>query len=127
MQTIVLNSCGSTNSSTFTVAPTTHNFSEGTEDYVFTILNENAIKTFGTVASNAAASAGIEQDLSAVLNEFTTIETNRSVRGSVLTGKGTENLSFFPTNVSTRSTSIIVEGVSSGAIVSIPVTLNKVA
>ena len=101
------------------IVPQTNNYSGGTEDYVFTVLNDNLVSDF-----TAGAGLGDAQDLSAVLNEFTTIETAFSVRGSSLSFIATDSPAHFSGTVTSRTTSIIVEGVSSGGIVSIPVTIN---
>ena len=128
MQTLQLTLNGATSQ---WIEPQTNNYQSNVpgysnEDYIFTILNANLQNGFDT-GGTADTVEGVYQgeDLSAVLNEFTTIENAFSVRGKKLQMTPTTNAAEFGDNITTRSTSIVVEGVQSGAIVSIPVIISK--
>ena len=59
------------------------------------------------------------------IQEFSTIATSESVRGTVLSIVATTGNELFSSTILTRTTSVIIEGVTSGAIISIPLTVNK--
>ena len=110
-------------SGTFTISPTTYNLDAGagtsSEEYIFTILDERLSQNFtatgGTTSGQASASD---------IQEFATIATSRSVRGNVLTMVATDSTSLFSSTILTRTTSIAIEGVTSGAIITLPLTVN---
>ena len=105
----------------------THNLGAGTaigaEEYIFTILDDQIIPNM-----NATGGAPGSNPSEADINEFSTISTSQSVKGKVLTLtaiNGDGNL--FSTVVTTKSTSLVIEGVDSGAIITLPVTVNRVS
>ena len=108
---------------TFQVTPTTFNLSgtnvAASEEYIFTILDsrlqDDFVGTGGTVAATASDIA-----------EFSTIEQSLSVRGGALSVLPTVSNARFSSTITSRTTSIIVEGVTSGAIKTISLTINKV-
>ena len=108
---------------TFQVTPTTFNLSgtnvAASEEYIFTILDsrlqDDFVGTGGTVAATASDIA-----------EFSTIEQSLSVRGGALSVLPTVSNTRFSSTITSRTTSIIVEGVTSGAIKTISLTINKV-
>lgn len=108
-------------SSPLTIRPTTHNLNSGgtasSEDYIFTILDSR-------LRLNFEASGGSSNVSASDINEFSTIATSESVRGKVLNMIATDSTALFSTTVTTRTTSIIIEGVTSGAIVTVPLTVN---
>ena len=108
---------------TFQVTPTTFNLSgtnvAASEEYIFTILDsrlqDDFVGTGGTVAATASDIA-----------EFSTIEQSLSVRGGALSVLPTVSNARFSSTITSRTTNIIVEGVTSGAIKTISLTINKV-
>ena len=106
---------------TFSISPTTYNLDAGggtnTEEYIFTILDERLSNSFTATGGTQPASG---QDI----DEFSTIATSRSVRGKVLTMIATDSTALFSSTILTRTTSIAIEGVTSGAIITIPLTVN---
>ena len=123
---IVLLNNGAPLSSALT--PSTHNLGVpplGAEDYIFTILNRNLVaQVNGIVASGGSSNLASEADLA----EFSTIATSESVRGKSLTltpinGDG----GILSPSVTEKRTTIIIEGLNSGAIISIPFILKRVS
>ena len=109
---------------TFSIGPTTFNLT-GTnvaqaEEYIFTVLDSRLVLP-GSFAGSGASAAATAADI----GEFSTIETSLSVRGGSLTARATNSNSLFSSTVTSRTTSIIIEGVTSGAIVSVSITVNK--
>jgi hypothetical protein len=104
-----------------TITPTTFNLSggnvAGNEEYIFTILNNQLRNLFEASGGTAVASA-------ADANEFSTIARSESVRGTSLTIQATTSNALFSSTITSATTSIIIEGVTSGAIVSLPLTVN---
>ena len=88
------------------------------EEYIFTILDNRLTDQFEGLEFSAFATA-------ADINEFSTIATSLSVRGRVLSINATTSLAYFPAGVNVITTSVVIEGVESGAIKSIPITINK--
>jgi hypothetical protein len=108
----------------FSLNPSTFNLT-GTnvaqaEEYIFTVLDSRLTLpgSFAGVGSSIAASA-------ADIGEFNTIETSLTVRGNTLAGTATTSNALFSSTVTSRTTSIIIEGVTSGAIKNISLTVNK--
>ena len=107
-----------------TLQPTTFNLggsnTANTEEYIFTILDDRLvlpgsfIGTGGTVIASASDIA-----------EFSTIQTSLSVRGVSLSATATTSNALFSSTVTARTTSIIIEGVTSGAIKSVSLTVNS--
>jgi hypothetical protein len=107
---------------TATIAPQTFNLSgnnvSGTEEYIFTILDNRLRSTFTATGGTVSVSV-------ADLSEFSTIATSESVRGNSLSLTATDSLALFSSTILSRTTSVIVEGVTSGATISIPLKVNK--
>ena len=105
-----------------TISPSTFNLTggntAGAEEYIFTILDSRLRNSFSATGGTASAST-------ADINEFSTIATSESIRGTVLNIVATTGNELFSSTILTRTTSIIIEGVTSGAIISIPLTINK--
>ena len=95
----------------------------GAEEYIFTILDSNLI-----TGLNATGGSPGSNPTEADINEFSTISTSYSVRGKVLTLTAINgDVNLFSTVVTTKSTTLVIEGVTSGAIITIPVTVNRVS
>jgi hypothetical protein len=95
----------------FTIAAETFNLT-GTnvaqaEEYIFTILDSRLVIPGSFTAS------GTNLPTAADIAEFNTIETSLSVNA------------LFSSTVTSRTTSVIIEGVTSGAIISVSLTVNK--
>ena len=107
----------------FSISPSTFNLT-GTntsqaEEYIFTVLDSRLMLPGEFTASGTGIASGAD------IAEFNTIETSLSVRGGSLTARATNSNSLFSSTVTSRTTSIIIEGVTSGAIVSVSITVNK--
>jgi hypothetical protein len=110
-------------SGTATVNPTTVNLSgTGNEDYIFTVLDSRYVASEGGFLATGGSGSTITQ---ADIGEFSTIATSLSVRGKTLGITATSSTAYFPAGVNVITTSIIIEGVQSGAITSIALTINK--
>ena len=109
-----------------TVSPSTNNLSgnntTGLEDYIFTILDSRYVQSESGFTATGGTNGQLTQ---ADINEFSTIATSLSVRGRVLSINATTSLAYFPAGVNVITTSVVIEGVESGAIKSIPITINK--
>ena len=70
------------------------------------------------------ASGGTAVASAADANDFSTIARSESVRGTSLTIQATTSNALFSSTITSATTSIIIEGVTSGAIVSLPLTVN---
>jgi len=105
----------------FIIDPSTYNLDAGggtnTEDYIFTILDSRLSNSFSATGGSAAASASD-------IDEFSTIATSQSVRGKVLSMIATDSTALFSATITSRTTSIAIEGVTSGAIITLPLTVN---
>ena len=88
------------------------------EEYIFTILDDRLVDSFSGIGGSAAASA-------ADISEFNSIAQSFSVRGTTLEAVATTSNSLFGGSVTSRTTSVIIEGVTSGAIISTSLTINK--
>jgi len=108
-------------SGNFTISPTTYNLDAGagtsSEEYIFTILDER-------LSNNFTATGGTTNATASDIQEFATIATSRSVRGKVLTMTATDSTALFSSTILSRTTSIAIEGVTSGAIITLPLTVN---
>ena len=107
----------------FTIAAETFNLT-GTnvaqaEEYIFTVLDSRLVIPGSFTAS------GTNLPTAADIAEFNTIETSLSVRGTSLTARATDSNALFSSTVTSRTTSVIIEGVTSGAIISVSLTVNK--
>ena len=100
------------------ITPTTFNLNtENNEDYIFTILDARLRHTFdgrGGTGNIATASD---------VNEFNTIETSESVRGGYLYFKATTDNDLLSSTTPSKTTTLVIEGVTSGAIKTIPLTI----
>ena len=108
--------------SSATLDPTTYNLAgnnqANNEEYIFTILDNRLRETFtATGQTNATPVAAIQN--------FSNLATAESVQGFVLNIQATVSNALFSTTTTSRTTSIIVEGVSSGARLTIPLTVNS--
>lgn len=105
-----------------TITPTTFNLNggnvAGAEEYIFTILDSRLRQSFAATGGTAIASMS---DIA----EFSTIAHSESVRGKAVTIQGTTSNALFSATISSRTTSLIIEGVTSGAITTIPLTINS--
>ena len=105
-----------------TITPTTFNLNggnvAGAEEYIFTILDNRYRDVFQASGGSSVATA---RDA----NEFSTIAYSESVRGTTVTLQATTSNAYFSTTITSVTTSIVVEGVTSGAIISIPITINS--
>ena len=105
-----------------TVTPTTFNLTSAntsaTEEYIFTILDDRLADSFIGQGGSAPASA-------ADISEFSSIARSFSVRGASLSAVATTSNDLFGASVTSQTTSIIIEGVTSGAIKSVALTINK--
>ncbi len=106
-----------------TVDPTTFNLNGGnvaaSEDYIFTILDSRLRDAF--TATGGTSNTLTQSDI----NEFSTIAQSESVRGRVLSVTGTTSNALFSSTITSRTTSLVIEGVTSGAIITIPLTINS--
>ena len=108
--------------SSATLDPTTYNLADNNqannEEYIFTILDNRLRETFtATGQTNATPVAAIQN--------FSNLATAESVQWFVLNIQATVSNALFSTTTTSRTTSIIVEGVSSGARLTIPLTVNS--
>ena len=88
------------------------------EEYIFTILDDRLADSFIGQGGSAPASA-------ADISEFSSIARSFSVRGASLSAVATTSNDLFGASVTSQTTSIIIEGVTSGAIKSVALTINK--
>ncbi len=109
------------------IEPTTFNLGNtaGIEDYIFTILDSRLRLVTSTGTSTFTATGGNTSITQAAIDEFSTIATSESVRGRTLSFQATNREDLFSTTITSRTTSIVIEGVDSGAIVTVPVTVTS--
>ena len=88
------------------------------EEYIFTIFDDRLADSFIGQGGSAPASA-------ADISEFSSIARSFSVRGASLSAVATTSNDLFGASVTSQTTSIIIEGVTSGAIKSVALTINK--
>tara|TARA_S200002703_G_scaffold147676_1_gene143703 strand:- start:134 stop:781 length:648 start_codon:yes stop_codon:yes gene_type:complete len=88
------------------------------EEYIFTILDDRLVDEFIGQGGSAPATA-------ADISEFSSIAQSFSVRGASLSAVATTSNDLFGSTITSRTTSIIIEGVTSGAIKSVALTINK--
>tara|TARA_A100001515_G_scaffold140339_1_gene135923 strand:- start:84 stop:740 length:657 start_codon:yes stop_codon:yes gene_type:complete len=120
---VVNNSISINQNQQFSINPSTFNLT-GTntsqaEEYIFTVLDSRLMLPGEFTASGTGIATAAD------IGEFNTIETSLSVRGGSLTARATDSNALFSSTVTARTTSIIIEGVTSGAIVSVSITVNK--
>ena len=111
-----------TQGSTHTIAPTTYNLGGnnniGEEEYIFTVLDNRLTDGYEGLDQTAFATA-------ADVNEFSTIARSLSVRGKRLYFQATTSNALFNTTTTSKTTSIVIEGVTSGAIISLSLTIES--
>ena len=111
-----------TQGSNRTITPTTYNLggnnTVGEEEYIFTVLDNRLTDTYEGLEYSAFATA-------ADINEFSTIARSQSVRGKKLYFVATTSNALFNTATTSKTTSIVVEGVTSGAIISFSLTVQS--
>ena len=104
------------------LAASTHNLGVaplGAEEYIFTILNSNLVESI-------TASGGTNVASASDIQEFSTIATSESVRGTSVTLTAiTGDQGILSPTVTSKSTTIVIEGLTSGAVITIPFTLNR--
>ena len=107
-----------------TTTPTTFNLNGGNvsaaEEYIFTILDGRLVEP-GSFTATGGSTGATPADVA----EFSTIPEAMTVRGTVLALQSTTSDALFSSTVTTKTTQIVVEGVTSGAFLTIPVTINK--
>tara|TARA_B100000287_G_scaffold418495_1_gene455515 strand:- start:3158 stop:3811 length:654 start_codon:yes stop_codon:yes gene_type:complete len=117
-----LNNITLTQGASNTISPTTYNLggnnNVGEEEYIFTVLDNRLVDNFEGLEYSAYATA-------ADVNEFSTIARSQSVRGKKLQVQGTVSNALFNTSTTTKTTSVVVEGVTSGAILSFSLTIQS--
>ena len=105
-----------------TITPTTFNLNggnvAGAEEYIFTILDSRLRQAFTATGGTSIVSMSD-------INEFSTIANSESIRGKSATLQATTSNALFSSTITSRATSLIIEGVTSGAIITIPVTINS--
>ena len=105
-----------------TISPTTYNLggsnNASEEEYIFTVLDNRLVDNFQGLEYSAFATT-------ADTNEFSTMARTESVRGKKLTFQATTSNALFNATTTTKTTSIIIEGVTSGAIISFSLTVNS--
>ena len=104
------------------LAASTHNLGVaplGAEEYIFTILNSNLVESI-------TASGGTNVASASDIQEFSTIATSESVRGTSVTLTAiTGDQGILSPTVTSKSTTLVIEGLTSGAVITIPFTLNR--
>ena len=94
------------------------NNTTSTEEYIFTVLDNRLVDQFEGLEYSAFATA-------ADINEFSTIARSQSVRGKKLLYQATTSNALFNATTTSNTTTIVVEGVTSGAITSFSFTVNS--
>ncbi len=106
------------------VAPQTFNLggnnNSSVEEYIFTILDDRLVLPGSFIGGGGTAVASASD-----ISEFNTIEQSLSVRGTTLSFSATNSNALFGSTITSRTTSIIIEGVTSGAIKTVTLTVNK--
>tara|TARA_R100000030_G_C3241322_1_gene120688 strand:- start:690 stop:1322 length:633 start_codon:yes stop_codon:yes gene_type:complete len=97
------------------VDPTTFNANNNNEQYIFTVLDS---RLFNTIDAGTGISTGTS------IEPFSNLATSRTVEGTSLTLIATNDDYLFSDTITSRSTSVIIEGKLSGARLSVPVTIS---
>ena len=109
---------------TLPLIPTTFNLNGGNvaaaEEYIFTILDGRLV-TGGSFVGVGGSTSASASDIS----EFMTIAESISVRGATLTCQATTSNALFSSTITSRATQIIIEGVTSGAFLTFPLTITS--
>ena len=97
------------------VDPTTFNANNNNEQYIFTVLDS---RLFDTIDAGTGVSTGTS------IEPFSNLASSRTVEGTSLTLIATNDDYLFSDTITSRSTSVIIEGKLSGARLSVPVTIS---
>ena len=97
------------------VDPTTFNSNNNNEQYIFTVLDS---RLFDTIDAGTGISTGT------AIEPFSNLATSSTVEGTSLTLIATNDDYLFSDTITSRSTSVIIEGKLSGARLSVPVTIS---
>ena len=97
------------------VDPTTFNANNNNEQYIFTVLDS---RLFDTIDAGTGISTGT------AIEPFSNLATSSTVEGTSLTLIATNDDYLFSDTITSRSTSVIIEGKLSGARLSVPVTIS---
>ena len=97
------------------VDPTTFNANNNNEQYIFTVLDS---RLFDTIDAGTGTSTGTS------IEPFSNLATSSTVEGTSLTLIATNDDYLFSDTITSRSTSVIIEGKLSGARLSVPVTIS---
>ena len=102
------------------------NSNTSVEEYIFTILDDRLVTPVSSGGNvGFVASGGTQAVTTSEISAFNTIEQSLSVRGTTLQVTGTTSNALFGSTITSKTTSIIIEGVTSGAIKTISLTVNK--
>ena len=101
------------------VSPSTSNLGAGAsiEDYIFTVLD---IRLFNDIEAEGGTG---NTHTAADANEFSTIATSKTVRGGSVNLIATVDVDIVNSTNTSATTTLVIEGVDSGAIVQCPVTI----
>lgn len=97
------------------VDPTTFNANNNNEQYIFTVLDS---RLFNTIDAGTGVSTGTS------IEPFSNLASSQTVEGTSLTLIATNDDYLFSDTITSRSTSVIIEGKLSGARLSVPVTIS---
>ena len=105
------------------IAPQTFNLggnnNVNVEEYIFTILDDRLVLPGSFVGTGGGVATASD------IAEFNTIEQSLTVRGTTLSLSATNSNALFGSTITSRTTSIIIEGVTSGAVKTVTLTVNK--
>ena len=105
------------------IAPQTFNLggnnNVNVEEYIFTILDDRLVLPGSFVGTGGWVATASD------IAEFNTIEQSLTVRGTTLSLSATNSNALFGSTITSRTTSIIIEGVTSGAVKTVTLTVNK--
>ena len=105
------------------IAPQTFNLggnnNVNVEEYIFTILDDRLVLPGSFVGTGGGVATASD------IAEFNTIEQSLTVRGTTLSLSATNSNALFGPTITSRTTSIIIEGVTSGAVKTVTLTVNK--
>jgi hypothetical protein len=107
-----------------TITPTTFNLNganaAASEEYIFTILDGRLVEP-GSFAATGGSVVASASDIA----EFMTIAESMTIRGTILTLQATTSNALFSTSITSNTTQIIIEGVTSGAFLTIPLEIKS--
>jgi hypothetical protein len=108
------------------VTPSTNNFASNTainESYTFTVGDS---RLFSVIEGAGSSDATVATDLSVSNNQIITSNVSKSVIGKTLKLTATTNNAVFGTNTQ-LSTTLSITGKTSGASITVPITIKKSA